>query len=119
MKIKWKQVCVICWAPLDPYYTQGTPREKYLFDEYLIKTNLPFHYNDTCSWKGVKVCKACHLKDGFKFNPQMDHLRRIGVLKNIRPKSQSVDRPTTKQWKAEFYEILKSEKNSLSESLVY
>jgi hypothetical protein len=69
------------------------------------KTNLPFHYNDTCGWKGVKVCKACLLKGGFKFNPRMDHLRRIGVLKNIRP--------TTKQWRKEFYEILKDDKNSV------
>ena len=110
MKIKWKQVCVVCWAPLDPYYTKGTTRELQLFDEYLIETNILFHYNNTESWKGVKVCKACHLKGGFKFNPQMEHLRRIGVLRNIRPKRQSVDRPTTKQWRKEFYEVLKSDK---------
>lgn len=119
MKIKWKQVCVVCWAPLDPYYTKGTTRELQLFDEYLIKTNILFHYNNTESWKGVKVCKACHLKGGFKFNPQMEHLRRIGVLRNIRPKRQSVDRPTTKQWRKEFYEILKNDKNSLSERCFY
>jgi hypothetical protein len=113
MKIKWKQVCVVCWAPLDPYYTLGTAREKYLFDEYLIKTNLPFHYNNTESWKGVKVCKACHLKNGFKYNPQMDHLRRIGVLRNIRPKRKSVDRPMTKQWRKEFYQVLKDDKSSV------
>jgi hypothetical protein len=119
MKIKWKQLCVICLAPLDPYYTHGTAREKYLFDDYLIKTNLQFHYNDTRGWKGVKVCKACHLKGGLKFNPQIDHLRRIGILRNIRPKRQSVDRPTCKQWKKELYEILENDKNGLSESPVY
>jgi hypothetical protein len=119
MKIKWTQVCIICLAPLDPYYTGGTSREKHLFDEYLIKTNLPFHYNNTYTWRGVKVCKACYMKGGFKYNPIKDSLRQIGVLRNISPKRESVDRPTTMKWKKDFYQILKDDKNGLSESPSY
>lgn len=108
MKIKWKQVCVICLAPLEPYYTRGTQRELQLFGEYLQETNLPFENNNICGWKGVKVCYACHRKGGFKYNPKIDHLRRIGMLRNIRPKRESIDRPTTKQWREDFYQILSS-----------
>ena len=111
MKIKWKQVCAICLAPLDPYYTGGTYREKHLFDQYLIKTNLPFHYNDTCGWKGTKVCKACYIHNGIRYNPRIDSLRQIGAIRNIRPKRESVDRPTTKQWRRDFYQILKDDRS--------
>ena len=110
MKIKWKQVCIICMAPLDPYYTQGKGWELRLFDEYLKYTNLPFENNNTCGWRGVKICKACHVKGGFKYNPKIDALRQIGAIRDIRPRRASVSRDETKQWRDEFYKILKENK---------
>ena len=110
MKIKWKYLCSVCFAPLDPYYTGCKGYELMLFDRYLQDTNLPFENNNTHDWNNMRVCACCHKRGSVKFNPRIDALRQIGAIRSIVPKTESISRDDMKMWVRNFYIFLEENK---------
>ena len=110
MKIKWKYLCSVCLAPLDPYYTGCKGYELMLFDRYLQDTNLPFENNNTHDWNNMRVCACCHKRGSVKFNPRIDALRQIGAIRSIVPKTESISRDDMKMWVRNFYIFLEENK---------
>ena len=110
MKIKWRYVCAVCLAPLDPYYTRCKGHELILFDKYLQDTNPPFENNNTHTWKNMRVCTCCYERGSIKFNPRINTLRQIGAIKSIVPKTKSISRDEMKIWVRNFYKILEENK---------
>ena len=110
MKIKWKYVCAVCLAPLDPYFKVSHAWELRLFDKYLHETNPPFKNNNSHSWKNTRVCTCCYERGSIKFNPRINTLRQIGAIRSIVPKTKSVSRDEMKLWVKNFYKILEENK---------
>lgn len=110
MKIKWKYLCHMCLAPLDPYYKDGVGWEYNLFDQYLAYTDLPFELNNGYTVRNIRVCKCCYLNGPIKYNPRIDALRQVGAIKFDRPRTRSITHAELTKWVADFYQVLEDNK---------
>lgn len=100
----------MCFAPLDPCYENSVKWERTLFDQYLSDTKLPFELNNGYTIRNIHVCKCCYLNGPIKYNPRIDTLRQIGVLKCHRSRTPSITHSEMKQWVTDFYQVLEDNK---------
>jgi len=118
-KLFWLHNCYQCECPLDIHYFFETSHDFKLFLKY--KTIFPlFLKSNRTMYKfyGLRVHRVCawcfHTK--IRYNPRIDALRQIGVIKNICPKSKSKTKDRIGAWFYMFERLMK--KNRLSDCLV-